>query len=112
MLALDCWKCGGVELLLPPREPSPPKVLAPISERERFVLAGRCGYEGQRTLAAIGVDLGVTRTRVRQIEDLALRKLRSQAARARSSQYVLDEATYADLVAFRRAVYGEPEEEA
>jgi RNA polymerase sigma factor (sigma-70 family) len=56
-------------------------LLAELSERERYVVIRRYGLDGGRctTLKDIGQELGVTRERVRQIEKIALRKLRSHA---------------------------------
>ncbi|MFN0070080.1 MAG: RNA polymerase sigma factor RpoD/SigA [Chloroflexota bacterium] len=49
-----------------------------ISERERLVLSMRYGLDGEqeKTLEEVGLILGVTRERARQIEAGALRKLR------------------------------------
>jgi len=51
---------------------------AALTEREQLVIALRFGLAGQpRTqLEKVGERLGVTRERVRQIEEVALRKLR------------------------------------
>jgi RNA polymerase primary sigma factor len=53
-------------------------VLSSLSPRERKVLDLRYGLESgrQHTLDEIGIELGVTRERIRQIEAKALRKLR------------------------------------
>jgi RNA polymerase primary sigma factor len=53
-------------------------VLDDLAENERRVLRRRFGLEGDEpeTLEAIGLELGLTRERVRQIEAAALRKLR------------------------------------
>ena len=53
-------------------------VLAGLSERESRVLQLRFGLEDgrSRTLEEVGLDFGVTRERIRQIEAKALRKLR------------------------------------
>jgi RNA polymerase primary sigma factor len=62
-------------------------VLNTLTPRERRVVELRFGLEGDRlyTLSEIGVELGVTRERIRQIETKALRKLRhpSRARRLR-----------------------------
>jgi RNA polymerase primary sigma factor len=44
----------------------------------RFVLGARFGLDGQsaQTLEEVGVELGITRERVRQLESRALRELR------------------------------------
>jgi RNA polymerase primary sigma factor len=56
-------------------------LLAELPERERYVVMRRYGLHRGRcaTLKDIGQELGVTRERVRQIEKIALRKLRSHA---------------------------------
>jgi RNA polymerase primary sigma factor len=47
----------------------------------RFVLSARFGLDGQsaQTLEEVGVELGITRERVRQLESRALRELRMVA---------------------------------
>jgi RNA polymerase primary sigma factor len=52
-----------------------------LNPRMRRVLTMRFGLEGQtpRTLEEVGVDLGITRERVRQLESRALRELRNVA---------------------------------
>jgi RNA polymerase primary sigma factor len=49
-----------------------------LNEREATILRYRFGLDGgsERTLEEVGVKFGVTRERVRQIQNLALRKLR------------------------------------
>ena len=69
-------------------------LLAKLPERERYVLereryglddgGGRC-----TTLGNIGEEIGVTRERVRQIQNVALRKLRSLALEA-NLKYILE----------------------
>lgn len=55
------------------------KSLSVLSERERYVLTLRYGLDGNgpRTLEDVGVILGVTRERIRQIQSKAERQLRS-----------------------------------
>jgi RNA polymerase sigma factor RpoD-like protein len=54
------------------------EVLASLPERERKILELRYGFsDGQaRTLEEVGENFGITRERIRQIEAVALRKLR------------------------------------
>ena len=55
--------------------------LARLNERMRHVLELRFGLTGERprTLEEVGVELGVTRERVRQLESRALRELQAAA---------------------------------
>ncbi len=55
--------------------------LQKLNPRMRYVLCARFGLDGQfaRTLEEVGVDLGITRERVRQLESRALRELRMVA---------------------------------
>ena len=57
------------------------ELLAKLPERERYVVERRYGLGGGEcaTLGEIGQETGVTRERVRQIQNAALRKLRSLA---------------------------------
>ena len=54
------------------------EVLASLTPRERTILAQRFGLDDDspRTLEEIGQDFGVTRERIRQIQEEALKKLR------------------------------------
>ncbi len=54
------------------------RALARLNPRMRRVLALRFGLDGQQamTLEEIGIELGVTRERIRQLESRALRELR------------------------------------
>ena len=53
--------------------------LARLSARERQILTRRFGLDGQvpETLAEVAADYGCTRERIRQIQDRAMRKLRT-----------------------------------
>jgi len=64
--------------------------LQALGERERQVLVLRYGLidEEPKTLEEIGKRLGLTRERVRQIENVALRKLREPEVSARLKQYL------------------------
>jgi RNA polymerase primary sigma factor len=57
------------------------EALTRLNPRMRTVIARRFGLDGQppQTLEQVGLELGVTRERVRQLESRALRELRSQA---------------------------------
>jgi RNA polymerase primary sigma factor len=61
-----------------------------LTERELYVVRRRFGLDGepQRTLEGIGLDMGVTRERVRQIEAKALQKLRSSAIKEQLKGYL------------------------
>jgi len=54
------------------------EALGTLTERENSILSRRFGLEDgtQRTLEEVGADFGLTRERIRQIQELALRKLR------------------------------------
>jgi RNA polymerase primary sigma factor len=56
-------------------------LLATLPERERYVVERRYGLDGEgcASLAEIGLSIGITRERVRQIQSSALRRLRSRA---------------------------------
>ena len=66
------------------------EVLLGLSERERRILELRYGLiDGTTlTLEEIGSVVGVTRERARQIEGLALMKLRTPLNRKKSSDYL------------------------
>jgi len=57
------------------------RALAQLNPRMRRVLALRFGLDGEKpeTLEEVGVELGITRERVRQLESRALRELRVAA---------------------------------
>ena len=70
-----------------------------LSPREREVIERRFGIDrkGEETLEGIGVDFQVSRERIRQIEDVALRKLRhpnrSAAVNELGSAYGIERAS-------------------
>lgn len=53
-------------------------LLVVLDERERKIIESRFGLAGQkpRTLEEVGQEYGVTRERIRQLQNIALRKLR------------------------------------
>lgn len=51
-------------------------VLTGLTEKERAVISRRIGLNGEReTLQSIGESYAITRERVRQIEDVGIRKI-------------------------------------
>ena len=63
-----------------------------LSEREYFVLKHRFGLAGEypKTLEKTGALLGVTRERIRQIENKALRKLRHPSSSSKLKDFLLN----------------------
>lgn len=59
------------------------ELLGDLNEREMTILRRRYGLDGEqeKTLEEIGVDYGLTRERIRQIESAALKKLRKRMAK-------------------------------
>ncbi len=55
------------------------EVLAKLDARESYIVKARYGLDGMpaKTLEEIGADLGIKRERVRQIETVAMKKLRT-----------------------------------
>ena len=78
------------ELLVSSEKESLERVLSTLSEREKDVIKWRYGLRdgSEYTLAEIGRRLDISRERVRQIEDEALRKLR-HASRIQSLKELL-----------------------
>jgi RNA polymerase primary sigma factor len=60
------------------------RAMAPLNDREREVMRLRYGLgtEREHTLEEIGRRLSVTRERVRQLEQQALKKMRAARGRA------------------------------
>ena len=58
------------------------ELLPTLPEREQEILRGRFGFDGdkEKTLEEIGQKFGVTRERIRQIQEIALAKLRRKIA--------------------------------
>ncbi|MFO7918008.1 MAG: sigma-70 family RNA polymerase sigma factor [Anaerolineae bacterium] len=66
------------------------ETLAGLSERERLILRFRFELDGaeRKTLRELGQELGVTRERVRQIQERALEKLRKRARKENLAAYL------------------------
>ena len=72
-------------------------LLAALSERERYLVERRYGLDGGNcaTLEEVGRELGVTRERARQIQGVALRKLRSRALDSELGSFLEPSFSYA-----------------
>jgi len=59
------------------------ELLGVLDDRERKILNARFGLDGKNplTLEEVGVDFGVTRERIRQLQNIALQKLRKALRR-------------------------------
>lgn len=70
------------------------KLLNQLSEREREILTRRFGIGNQepKTLEQIGNDLGFSKERIRQLENIALQKLRKVERIERLKTYIDEEA--------------------
>lgn len=66
------------------------ELLGTLKSREREVVVRRFGLDGHRamTLEEIGSELGCTRERVRQIQDVALKRMRRAFGRRQSLQFL------------------------
>ena len=60
-----------------------------LDDREATILRFRFGLDGgnEKTLEEVGVKFGVTRERVRQIQNLALRKLRKMIEKLEKNKH-------------------------
>jgi RNA polymerase primary sigma factor len=65
------------------------EMVATLDPREQTILRARFGLDGddEKTLEEVGVKFGVTRERIRQIQDSALRKLRKRIAKLEAVQF-------------------------
>ena len=63
-------------------------LLAVLDDRERKIINSRFGLDGQKskTLEEVGVKFGVTRERIRQLQNIALRKLRRALSKKERSK--------------------------
>lgn len=63
-----------------------------LTEREKGIILERFGFNGNgfQTLESIGQKLGVSRERIRQIQDNALRKLRKRLAKLTNGKNLLN----------------------
>lgn len=60
--------------------------LAILSDKQRWVMRGRFGFDGEeQTLEELGAVAGVTRERIRQIENVALHRLRQYFQRRKQA---------------------------
>ena len=68
------------------------KILVDLPERSRDVLEKRYGLKGKsKTLEAIGQAYGITRERVRQIENLAKKQIRESESFIEQASHAVDE---------------------
>ncbi|MBX3272762.1 MAG: sigma-70 family RNA polymerase sigma factor [Sandaracinaceae bacterium] len=80
MLADDTAQSADDQVIAREREGAAAKILSVLSPREQFILRRRFGIDGEPdglTLREIGEQLNLSRERVRQLEALALAKLRA-----------------------------------
>lgn len=65
------------------------KLLSKLSERERFIVEQYYGINGdEKNLEEIGIVLGITKERVRQLKEVSLKKLRSDILLLEASDYL------------------------
>lgn len=63
-------------------------LLEVLDERERKIIDARFGLTGQKpkTLEEVGKEFGVTRERIRQLENIALKKARKKLKKREEEQ--------------------------
>lgn len=91
-LLADETEAGAEDLLMEDAlRDSIRSLLATLPERERYVVERRYGLDGEgcASLAQIGLNIGITRERVRQIQSSALRRLRSRALDAELESFLV-----------------------
>ena len=65
------------------------EILAELSPREIKVIRERYGFDGEEeTLQEIGIELGISRSRVEQIEKKVLRNIRIDYRTERMREYL------------------------
>ena len=81
---------GSIELLTSNFKPGTVDAVVGIDARESTILRFRFGLDGgqEKTLEEVGAKFGVTRERVRQIQNLALRKLRKMIEKLEASKKI------------------------
>lgn len=90
-LLADETEAGAEDLLMEDAlKDSVRNLLATLPERERYVVERRYGLDGEgcASLAEIGMSMGITRERVRQVQSSALRRLRSRALKAELGSFL------------------------
>jgi len=89
---LELMDFGALTVPVPAYREELEKALSKLSEREAMVLKLRKGLIDGRehTLEEVGAYFGVTRERIRQIENKALRKLKYHESRTRKLRDFLD----------------------
>ena len=73
---------------LPERKEMLQEMVKTLDPREAIILRARFGLDGgpQKTLEEVGQKFGVTRERVRQIQNIALKKLRKMIERMEATK--------------------------
>src|SRR3989454_9565052 len=76
------------------------EMVGTLDSREQAILRQRFGLDGgeRKTLEQIGEQFGVTRERIRQIEEIALKKLRKRIQDLRSEEHTSELQSPCNLV--------------